>query len=631
MTDRAPARQRRRATRSWRRVDSSPSTGAHTSAPAPATRPTGGRADGAPRVAAIRPPSRGGSRAVPAASSATRHARAVLRARSRNARAAARASARAPRPRRHDAQPVSPPARPGRPRAGRAGPTSQVRAADVAAAVVEREQEPARQRGQRRVGAQRPVEGVDQRVADVRRARRARSAGRRRRCAPARASRRQQPGGGQPARPAGAASSRRRPRSWTLPARGEVARAPSPRSSAQPASACSAAASTAPPGSRTRASAPSAASCRAARPGQASGRVDTATLQAPGRRAARATRRSEPSQGLTGRRGGPESGRDRQPIRRAAEEAGANPARSRHCHRGADPADGHGAHGPEGRGARRSGSQETPAAAHRQPGARTREEGTPWRQHPAAVDVRHRPALGARVGRGLPARQPGPHRPPRTCRPCWTAPTWSSCGCSAAPAPGTRAWTRVRATGAAGGGARRRAGPRRRADGAVHGARGRRRGGARLPGARRPGQPRPAARLPVRHGPAHRARLRRRPRAADVGVLERAATRRRRRPDRRRPLLPGPPPGRQHRLRRGALRGDRGRRGAARCRSSAPRCARPSPSCCDTLRRRRRPGRHRARRGRHQARRGLGRRRRRGLGRRPRSPRSTCRSCRGSA
>src|SRR5690606_1501362 len=43
------------------------------------------------------------------------------------------------------------------------------------------------------------------------------------------------------------------------------------------------------------------------------------------------------------------------------EEAGANPARSRHCHRGANPSDGHCPAGWEGRGERRAGSQETPA------------------------------------------------------------------------------------------------------------------------------------------------------------------------------------------------------------------------------------------------------------------------------
>ncbi|MFC4895855.1 cobaltochelatase subunit CobN [Streptosporangium amethystogenes subsp. fukuiense] len=53
-----------------------------------------------------------------------------------------------------------------------------------------------------------------------------------------------------------------------------------------------------------------------------------------------------------------------------------------------------------------------------------------------------------------------------------------------------------------------RTGPRRRADGAVHGARRGLRRGARLPRARRSGEPGPVARLPLRHGAAHRVRLR---------------------------------------------------------------------------------------------------------------------------
>ena len=45
-----------------------------------------------------------------------------------------------------------------------------------------------------------------------------------------------------------------------------------------------------------------------------------------------------------------------------------NPARSRHCHRGADPSTVTALHGREDRGARRSGSQDTPAAATDDPG-----------------------------------------------------------------------------------------------------------------------------------------------------------------------------------------------------------------------------------------------------------------------
>ena len=64
---------------------------------------------------------------------------------------------------------------------------------------------------------------------------------------------------------------------------------------------------------------------------------------------------------------------------------------------------------------------------------------------------------------------------------------------------------------AAPGRARRRAGARRRPDGAVDGPRRHRRPGPPVPGLRRPGQPGRAGRLPGRHGPASRHRLRRPP------------------------------------------------------------------------------------------------------------------------
>lgn len=44
-----------------------------------------------------------------------------------------------------------------------------------------------------------------------------------------------------------------------------------------------------------------------------------------------------------------------------AEEVGANPTRSRHCHRGVNLTESHDRMRLEGRGERRSGSQETPA------------------------------------------------------------------------------------------------------------------------------------------------------------------------------------------------------------------------------------------------------------------------------
>ena len=178
--------------------------------------------------------------------------------------------------------------------------------------------------------------------------------------------------------------------------------------------------------------------------------------------------------------------------------------------------------------------------------------------------------------------------------------------------------------------ARRRAGARRRADGAVDGADGRGHRGARLPRAGRPGEPGPAAPLPVRHRAAHRRGLRAARGRPEWGVLDaprRAATRGRG----RRPLLPGAPPGREHRLRRGALP-TRSRTPAG---SALPVfCAslrRPRPELLDDAAHRATPWWSPCSPPAAPAGDRAGRRRRRGVGRRRSSRRWTCRSCRACA
>ena len=189
----------------------------------------------------------------------------------------------------------------------------------------------------------------------------------------------------------------------------------------------------------------------------------------------------------------------------------------------------------------------------------------------------------ARVGRGLPARQPGPARRRRPARPPRRRRPRRRAAPRRRPRLARRAGRRCRAAGAAGGRAGRRAGPRRRADGAVHGARGRRRGGAHLPRAGRPGQPRPAARLPLRHGPVHRPGLRPARRAAVVGDLRSAPTRAHRTGRSSPSSTTGPSSCAGNTAYVEALCAALEDAGAARCRSTAPRCARPSPRCCDTL------------------------------------------------
>ena len=62
------------------------------------------------------------------------------------------------------------------------------------------------------------------------------------------------------------------------------------------------------------------------------------------------------------------------------------------------------------------------------------------------------------------------------------------------------------------------------------------------------------------------------------GVLDRPQPNDRR-PDHRGAVLPRPAPGREHRLRRGAVRGHRATQAVGRCRSSARRCAPQMPGC----------------------------------------------------
>ena len=136
--------------------------------------------------------------------------------------------------------------------------------------------------------------------------------------------------------------------------------------------------------------------------------------------------------------------------------------------------------------------------------------------HPAAVDVRHRPdhrpcqrraAIGGPTRRGCRrrARRPAGRRRPRG---------------GADPRRLPRLAGRHRrgvASGVPDGGGQRRAGARRRADGPVHGAGGRRGAGAHLPRPGRRGQPAPAARLPVRHRADDRLRLRAAGQHPDLG------------------------------------------------------------------------------------------------------------------
>ena len=340
---------------------------------------------------------------------------------------------------------------------------------------------------------------------------------------------------------------------------------------------------------------------------------------------------SEPSQGLTGRRGGPESGRDRQ-LHTAS--GGRNPVRIR---RGPATVTGEQTP-PTATGAARK------AGARDDPGARR----LPRRRAP-------RPTDGART----PREDPGASCCCRRLTPTCSAPARAAprSGWPTRPAPpsedlpalldgadlvvvrflgGSRDWQegldallRLPACPWSCSAASRLPDAELMAQSTVPAGRRRAR---RTPTSRRAARPTSAAaRLPVRHGPAHRSRLRpARRRRRPGGRWSGAGAARPDGPVVGGPLLPGPPPRGQHRLRGGALRRDRGRRGppaAGLLRVAAPA---PSPSCWSTLGRAdalvvtvlaaggTRPA---------DARRAA--RTRRGTW--ARSPRSTCRSCRGCA
>jgi hypothetical protein len=242
---------------------------------------------------------------------------------------------------------------------------------------------------------------------------------------------------------------------------------------------------------------------------------------------------------------------------------------------------------------------------------------------PAAVHRRHGASRRAFLRGGVPDGEPRPCRARRVAR----APR--RCGRRGAAAAGraarvARGRGRAGGVGQAGRAARRRGRAGRRADGGVHGARRGRLGGARLPRRGRAREPPRAAPLPFRHRAAHGRGLR--------SARPRARLRRARRPsarsvpaDRGGGLLPGPRTVGQHRVRRHAVRRDRGPRGerATGVLRVAPR-RRPCPDGAARARRRARRDRARRRRDRRgggECRRGRGRLGRR-RARRPGRPRA---------
>ena len=240
-------------------------------------------------------------------------------------------------------------------------------------------------------------------------------------------------------------------------------------------------------------------------------------------------------------------------------KTGVNPARSRHCHRGASLIRGH---GPTRAGRPGHAAIREPGHSGRRDrllgrGPRRRLRGRrPGGHGGAAVHLRHRPADRPVQRRRLPAGQPGPPRAGRASRPARArrrrgrAPARRRGGLARRPVLGPGA-------GPAGGGRQRRAGPRRRAHGAVDRPCGCRRPGPRVPRSRRHGQPARAPAVPDRHRAARRHRLRGAAARARLGHQARGG--RRRRPRGRDRLLPSARAGRQHRLR------GRARRGGARC------------------------------------------------------------------
>ena len=367
-------------------------------------------------------------------------------------------------------------------------------------------------------------------------------------------------------------SSRRSPRSWRLPAR-SGARARRRARRRRSATHAQRAASSTPPGSRTRASAPSAASCGAKR---ARAGVGARTARAPGHCRPDAGVRASASgsrHGLRRRR------RDADRVPCDSDDATRRAVAGSRCESGAVP--------PLSPRRDPPGARTLPRAVGRDPGRGSRgrsampgadpEGGLPviLLLSTSDTDLLSRP----RQRRRLPARPTRPGSPSTTCRPCSTASTWSSCGSSAAAGPGRTGSTRCCAGRRAGGRARRRAGAGRRADGAVDGAR-RASPPRRTPTSRRAG--RTTSRQLHPSSPTRccsPAGLR----AARVelptwGVLERdrAATRPAR-PSRSSTTGPTTLAGNTAFVEAlCAARRGRGRR--ARCRSSARRCAAPSPT-----------------------------------------------------
>ena len=326
---------------------------------------------------------------------------------------------------------------------------------------------------------------------------------------------------------------------------------------------------------------PSAASCSASTPGQASGRRARPHSVSARRRDPRLEERT-----VTGLDG---------PSWRTGEWPGATTRygerrRGSRCESGAVPPLSPGSRPqPMATGAARKagasadpGARRLPARRDPRPGARTRRKASAW----SCCCPRPTPTCSRRARRGADYRLANPARlAPTSCPPCSRAPTWSSSGSSAA----RRAWQdgldALLAGRRAGGGAGRRAGARRRADGAVHGAG---RVAAEAHAYLAEGGPDNLGQLHaflLRHGAADRRGLRRRRRRLPAwgvaGPGDAASTDGR--ADGRRPLLPGPPASRQHRVRRRARRRGRGRRRPARCRSSAPRCARADAELLDAL------------------------------------------------
>ena len=558
---------------------SSPSSGATTSAVPPSARGTGpgtrcmvaeGHVSGAPpscNVAfATRARQRGGDprrRRPPAPPPAT-PCRRPPRATPGTPPPRPAAPPRRPRPARP--APVSTPATSSA--TGRAPAQVRILRRDVAAAVVEREQEPSRQLrpapGGRTARGPAPPRAPGRRPGP----RRSPTAATPGRCAPARAS---------PTaavrRRSGARTSagdRDSPRSCRFPREVRCTR-PSPSSSAQSATR---------PQRRRRRS-----PRRAAGSGRARRRRRRAARRRPGRRRRGIGRRRAPGHSKHGQRAAlaaPTATRavarlDASPghvrqlagatyrqvhIASGGQEAGASPARSRHRHRALRLAEPDTA--PPAAMTRDEDPEEGPPCAARRSGSRPGD--------PAAVHLGHRPALGPRLAAppGAPPTRTASRRPAGPAR---RARTSSSSASSAGAGTGRTGSTRVLASGepvVALGGEQAPDAEMMELSTVPAGRRGR---GAHLPRAGRPGEPRAAARLPLRHRAAHRRGLRAAGRAAELG---RPRARRARPTDGptvavlyyRAQQLAG-----NTALRRGALRRDRGRRRR-----------RPLPVFCASLR-----------------------------------------------